>query len=327
MRGRTILAAACVGFAVLAAVNAQDARRLLEDYGTTITVYGERLPSGERLILDSSASVSVFTREDIQASGAKTLQEALANLPNIFLHDQTGNPVESTVDLRGFPQGTSLAVFLDGVRLNDIQDNSVRWDVIPIEDVERIEVYHGATGPLYGGGALSGVVNIITRRNPGIPRVDFKGTLGSFGERGARLHSSGTFGPWEFYATAMTRHARGWRENDGYRLDDGLLHLIYSPSRGRSLSLLVKYSGGAESDPGSLTPSELREDPRQSPFNRYDGTRGRQRLASLTFSSGSPEAFSYSVQAFTRLDDRDPTHQEIVAACDDGAIYGLRATQ
>jgi iron complex outermembrane receptor protein len=305
MRGRTMLAVACIGIGFVAGLKAQDARRLLEDYGTTITVYGERLPSAERLIIDAPASVSVLTREDIQASGAKTLQEALANLPDIFLHDQTGNPVEATVDVRGFPQGTSLAVFLDGVRLNDLQDNSVRWDVVPLEDVERIEVYRGATGPLYGGGALSGVVNIITRRNPGIPRLDLKGTVGSFGERGARVHSSGTFGDWEYYATAMTRHANGWRENDGYRLDDGLLHLIYSPSTTRSLSLLVQYSGGTESDPGSLTPAELRDDPRQSPFNRYDGTRGRQRLANLTYSGGSPDALSFSVQAFTRLDDRD----------------------
>jgi iron complex outermembrane receptor protein len=303
---RAVLAAAFLSTVLIqGTAGAQDARRLLEDYGTTITVYGERLPSAERLILDAPASVSVFTREDIQASGAKTLQEALSNLPDIFLHDQTGNPVEATVDVRGFPQGTSLAVFLDGVRLNDLQDNSVRWDVIPLEDVERIEVYRGATGPLYGGGALSGVVNIITRRNPGIPRLDLKGTVGSFGERGARVHSSGTFGEWEYYATAMTRHAKGWRENDGYRLDDGLLHLIYSPSKRQSLSLLVKYAGGTESDPGSLTPAELRTDPRQSPFNRYDGTRGRQRLASLTYSGGSPDALRFSVQAFTRIDDRD----------------------
>ena len=72
----------------------------------------------------------------------------------------------------------------------------MRWDIVPLEDVERIEVYRGATGPLYGGGALAGVVNIVTRRNPGIPRVDLLADGGSFGEAArAALHASGLLGP------------------------------------------------------------------------------------------------------------------------------------
>ena len=159
----------------------QEAQKLLEDYGTVVTVYGERLPAEERQILETAASVSVVTRDEIQAMGATTLQEVLVQLPSVFLHNETGNPEESTVDVRGFPDGTSLAVFLDGVRLNDIDDNSVRWDVIPVEDIERIEIYRGAAGPLYGGGALAGVINIITKHDPGIPRIDLKAGAGSFG--------------------------------------------------------------------------------------------------------------------------------------------------
>lgn len=284
---------------------AQEARRLLEDYGTTITVYGDRIPAAERQILDTAATVAVLTREEIQASGAATIQEALALLPSVTLHDQTGNPAQSTVDVRGFPQGTSLAVFLDGVRLNDLQDNAVRWDVIPIEDVERIEVYRGATGPLYGGGALAGVVNIVTRRDPGIPRLDLKAGAGSFDGREARLHTSGTLGQWEWYAAGARHSSKGWRENDGFSLDDALLRAAWSPDEKQSLAFAYKYSGGSESDPGSLTAQELREDPRQSPFNRYDGTRGRHRIASLTYTASLWPGFSLSAQTFTRLHDRD----------------------
>ncbi len=288
-----------------APVWAQEAKRLLQDYGTVITVYGDRIPGTERQILDTGAPIAVVTREDIQASGAATLQQVLAELPGVFLHDQTGNPRESTVDLRGFPQGTSTAVFLDGVRLNEIQDNSVRWDTIPLEDVERIEVYSGATGPLYGGGALSGVINIVTRHDPGIPRLDLKAGAGSFGERMGRIHTSGTTGPVEFYAAGTTDHARGWRQNDGYRLDDGLARLNVALGDSQSLALLLTYNGGIEHDPGSLTAHELAQDPRQSPFNKYDFTRGRQRMASLAYSASPGGGWSVSAQAFTRLNDRD----------------------
>ena len=177
--------------------------------------------------------------------------------------------------------------------------------MIPIEDVERIEVYRGATGPLFGGGALAGVVNIVTRRDPGIPRLDLKAGAGSFDGREARLHTSGTLGQWEWYAAAMRHTSRGWRENDGFSLDDALVHLAWSPDESQRLALNYKYSGGSESDPGALTAQELRADPRQSPYNRFDGTRGRHRIASLTYALNPSQSLSFSAQAFTRLHDRD----------------------
>lgn len=283
----------------------QEAFRLLEDYGTEITVYGNRLAPVERKLLDTAAQVSVVTREELETSGVKTLQEALALIPGVVLHDSVGNGVETSVDLRGFPQGTSLAVFLDGVRLNDLQDNQIRWDTLPVEDIERIEVYRGASGPMYGGGALAGVVNVVTRRDPGIPRLDLTAGAGSFGERKGRLHAAGSRGPLEFYASAMTRKAVGWRENDGYRLDDGLLRLNYRLPGNQSLAFLAKYAGGAESAPGALTAEEMAEDREQSPFNRYDGTRGRHRLASLTYGASWKDTWSLSVQGFERRHDRD----------------------
>jgi len=301
------LAAVAVAAVALTALNvkAQDAQRLLEDYGTSITVYGDRVPIKEREILDTAASIAVITREDIQASGATTVQQVLSELPGIYLHNETGNPAESSVDLRGFPQGTSLAVFLDGVRLNDVQDNTVQWDLIPIEDVERIEIYRGASGPLYGGGALAGVVNIITRRNPGFPRLDLKGTVGSFGERETRIHTSGASGPVEFYGTAMKRHARGWRQNDGYRLDDGLFRLNLTLPESQSLALLFQYSGDTVSQPGSLTAGELAANPRQSPYNLFDGSRARRTLASVRYNVSVSGGWAFSAQAYSRREDRD----------------------
>lgn len=295
-----------VGLAALGVgVQGQEAFRLLEDYGTEITVYGNRLAPVERKLLDTAAGVAVVTREELEVAGVRTLQEALALIPGVVLHDAVGNGVESSVDLRGFPQGTSLAVFLDGVRLNDLQDNSVRWDTLPVEDVERIEVYRGASGPMYGGGALAGVVNVVTRRDPGIPRLDLTAEAGSFAERKGRIHASGSRGPLEFYASAMTRRARGWRENDGYRLDDGLVRFNAALSQNQSLAFLTKYAGGSESAPGALTAGEMAKDREQSPFNRYDGTRGRHRLASLTYGASWADGWSLSLQGFLRRHDRD----------------------
>ena len=301
---RTGLAAALLA-ACLVPAGAQDALRLLENYQTEITVYGDRLPLAERLILDSAAPIVVITREAIEASGVQTVQEILAQQPGITLHSQTGNPAESTVDLRGFPQGTSLAVFLDGVRLNDLQDNAVRWDLIPLKDVDRIEVYAGASAPLYGGGALAGVVNVVTRRMPGIPRLDVGAGAGSFGSRDYVVRAGGTRGPLELYLSGSVRRSDGWRENDGHRLDDALARGSLALTGDQTLTLLLKYAGGLERQPGALTAAELARDPRQSPFNLADGTRGRHRLASLSYRRAPEDGWSLSAQAFARLHDRD----------------------
>lgn len=299
----TLLAAALLGWGP--EPRGQEAFRLLEDYGTEITVYGNRLAPAERKLLDTAAGVAVVTREELETAGVRTLQEALALVPGVVLHDAVGNGVETSVDLRGFPQGTSLAVFLDGVRINDLQDNAVRWDTLPVEDIERIEVYRGASGPMYGGGALAGVVNVITRRDPGIPRLDLTAGAGSFGAWKGRLHAAGSRGPLEFYLSGMTRKATGWRENDGYRLDDALFRLNATLPGRQSLALLAKYAGGAESAPGALTAEEMARDREQSPFNRFDGTRGRHRLASLTYGVSWGENWSLSLQGYERRHDRD----------------------
>lgn len=305
--GRLFAAACGAALALVSVVpsGAQDAGTLLEEYSTQITVYGERLPLHDLRVLDAPAPVTVVSREEIESSGARTVQQILERLPGVSLHDQTGNPVDATVGLRGFPQGTSAAVFLDGVRLNGLEDNAVPWASIPLEEVERIEVVRGSAAPLYGGGALAGVVNIVTRREAGIPRVDLSAAAGSFGDREGRLHAHGTLGPVDLYLTALKRRSDGYRENDGHDLDDGLARFAWRPAGGYEVALLLAYHGGKIQQPGALTAAEMAEDRRQSPFNLHDGTRGTQRVAALSYAFDGGEHLRVSAQAFTRDTSRD----------------------
>lgn len=282
-----------------------DPSRKLALYESSMTVYGDRLPLEQREATLTPAPIIVITRDDIESSGAATIQQLLESVPGVSVRDLTGNPSEKTVDLRGFPEGTSVSVFLDGVRLNNLEDNSARWEIVPLDQVERIEVYSGALAPLYGGGAIGGVVNIVTKKGNGIPRLDLTAGIGSFGETTEKLGASGTLGKWDIYAGFGLSCSEGYRENDGHRLDDGLLRVTYNFREGESLSLLTKYSGGAVSAPGALTGEELRDDRRQSPYNLYDGTRGRHRLVSLSYNRSFGESVNISAEGFSRIHDRD----------------------
>ncbi|MGH7948963.1 MAG: TonB-dependent receptor, partial [Candidatus Binataceae bacterium] len=124
----------------------------------------------EQRVSETAASVTVLTSEDLAASAAPALDDALRQVPGFALFRRTGsrtaNPTSQGVSLRGVgASGASRALVLsDGVPLNDPFGGWVYWDRVPRASVGAIEVVRGGASDLYGTGALGGVVNIIPRR-------------------------------------------------------------------------------------------------------------------------------------------------------------------
>ena len=128
-----------------------------------ITVTATRFSEDARRL---PASTTVISAEDIQKSAARTLPELLQEQTGITMKDFFGNNGSSTaVDLRGFgiTGGQNTLILLDGRRITDIDLTSVQWAAIPLAGVERIEILRGTGAVLYGDGASSGVINIVTR--------------------------------------------------------------------------------------------------------------------------------------------------------------------
>lgn len=280
---------------------ADEPSRKLVVFESSMTVYGERIPIEQKEIINTPAPIVVITQEEIKEKGVKTFSELIETAEGALGRDITGNPVERSVDLRGFPAGTSVAVFLDGVRLNNISDNSMNFEIIPIEIIDRVEIYSGALAPLYGGGAIGGVINIITKKGEAIPRIDLVYGAGSFGTRDQKANFSFSKDKFTLFSSFSLRYAQGYRENDGYRLDDGLIKMGYSFDEKKSFSFLFKYEGGAVSAPGALTEEEMRQNRKQSPYNKYDGSRGRHKIYALTYSQKIAENSIFVVEAFERI--------------------------
>lgn len=278
----------------------QEFSKGLAVFESSMTVYGERMPIEQKSIVSTPAPISVITQEEIKEKGVKTFSELLELTASALGRDITGNPVERSIDLRGFPDGKSVVVFLNGVKLNNISDNSMNFEIIPVEIIDRVEIYSGALAPLYGGGAIGGVINIITKKGETIPRIDLTYGFGSFGERDQRAGFSFSKGKFSLFSTLALRYAEGYRENDGYRLDDGFIRIDYQFDENKSLSFLSKYEGGAVSAPGALTEEEIKEDRRQSPFNLYDGSRGRHKIYSLTYAQKIGENGNFAFETFSR---------------------------
>jgi iron complex outermembrane receptor protein len=119
---------------------------------------------GEKEISDVPASVGVVTQEEIRKRSVLTVDQSLNTLPGVF--DRRGKGLMDTqanIALRGIPDQKRTLILMDGMPLNNAYTGDVPWAGLPLESVERVEVVKGPFSSLYGGNAMGGVVNIITR--------------------------------------------------------------------------------------------------------------------------------------------------------------------
>ncbi|MFI5361021.1 MAG: TonB-dependent receptor plug domain-containing protein [Elusimicrobiota bacterium] len=111
------------------------------------------------------ATVYVVTSDDIRESGAQTLWDALRTVPGVDVTSERTSGAD--VSIRGLngPLNNRVLVLLDGKTvLNGFYDFT-DWETIPVtlEEVDRIEIVEGPSSALYGGNAVLGVINIITK--------------------------------------------------------------------------------------------------------------------------------------------------------------------
>lgn len=198
-----------------------------------------------------AASVDVLSDTAIARRAVNTIDEAVNRVPGVqFINGQVNIRGSS-----GFEQGLGARVLLlvDGVPMNEADRAGIDWDMVPVDDAERIEIVKGAGSSLYGSAALGGVVNIITRDIPeGIHgRVRFFG--GGFANPPDSLWKfrdftgmqgggslTGSFGTDQFRGalTVAGRHSDGYRQQDasdhlqvggrGEWLPDPVTHVLFT---------------------------------------------------------------------------------------------------
>lgn len=153
--------------------------------------------SKQRLSIDQApASITVITREEIEAFGYQTLPEALRAVRGLFFTDDR---IYSYVGIRGFaPQGdlnTRILILWDGHPVNDVwagQGFAARDLDVDLAEVDRIEVVRGPTSLLFGTGAFFGVINVVPR--PRIANGNVQGVVGAGGAGGVKARVTGSVG-------------------------------------------------------------------------------------------------------------------------------------
>jgi len=126
---------------------------------------------------------TLITAEMIKTSGARNLQEVLAAyVPGMNLIDCND---DVNIAMRGIYSNTQekILIMLNGHRLNSYATNTAAPDFsISLEKVKQIEVLRGPASSLYGGVALTGVVNIITKQGAEVDGLQAKVSAGNYGQ-------------------------------------------------------------------------------------------------------------------------------------------------
>ena len=164
---------------------------------------------------DTREDVLIITRADIRRAQSASLGDLLQNVGGLEVRKSGGIGARETVSIRG-SNANQVLVTLDGVRLNDELTGEVDLSQVPLNIVERVEVYKGGGMTAYGG-AVGGVIALFTLKG-GDNRLQLASHSGSFGLW--RLEPSWSRrGRVDVTLSAQSVHSRG-DFGYSYALDD-----------------------------------------------------------------------------------------------------------
>ncbi|GLS43269.1 TonB-dependent siderophore receptor [Methylobacterium brachythecii] len=216
---------------------------------------------GNDSILETPATVSVITREELDVRGVQDINLATAYTPNVYAIDYPGGQGGPTFSLRGFNAVNFDSVYQDGLRYGF---NSFDQNIEPYA-YERIDVIKGPSSVLYGQGQPGGIINLVSKR-PSFTRsneVFLQG--GSYNRIQAGFDLTGPVEGAPQFAYRITGLIRNSDSQVKYTPDDRTFiapSITWKPDSDTSLTVLAKYAeyrgGGSEQALpiiGSILPS------------------------------------------------------------------------
>ena len=226
-------------------------------------------------ILRIPSHVTVMTQEDIQNSNASNLGELLKTQSGLWVDKVTSStPSEIFIDARGFNNAgnasTRLLVLIDGQKMNQSTSGTPDWSVVPLDSIERVEIMRGSATALYGDNAMSGVINIITKKGVSEPSMilsaDYryydcwdKGGINRVDldcwNRNASL--SGMKGSLSYYLFGGYVSEEGFRDDSSYQASNYIANFDYKTTPLTTIHLRGSYISNEGVSPDKLSADQI----------------------------------------------------------------------
>ena len=134
------------------------------------------------MVDETLAPVTVITRKEIEDLQASSVADVLRTVPGVILTNNGGLGQATSLFLRGTNSG-HVTVLVDGVRVGSATLGTTPFELIPLAQVEKIEIVRGPRSSLYGANAIGGVIQIFTRPGAANKTMSAKSSLGTDGFR------------------------------------------------------------------------------------------------------------------------------------------------
>lgn len=192
---------------------------------------------------DVPISVSTLSSDDLSNRAITKLDDALRYVSGVTVHGDQVNIRGASGFALGI--GSRTAVLLDGMPLLSGDNGDIKFDVLPVADVNRIEIIKGAGSALYGTGALGGVVSMFTKppsknfevsartffggyEAPKFEQWRYRSTMPT--NSGADVRLSQSIGDFSYSASGGVRYDESYRNFDKRMRGFGYGKLTWQPS-------------------------------------------------------------------------------------------------
>jgi outer membrane receptor protein involved in Fe transport len=250
------------------------------------------------------AFTSVLTSNQIEDTHSANITDSMLKyLPGVATNEVTGNPFQPDVQFRGFvaspvegtPQG--LAVYQNGVRINEAFGDTVNWDLIPTAAIKSVAMV--TNNPAYGLNALGGAVDIQMKDGFGYHGVEIDTMGGAFG----RVEGSAQWG--QQYDNVAVYGALEGAHDDGFRnFSASNIRRFYGDVGVKNADAEVHFNMGvARSDLGApaTAPVELLQQYWGATYTTPQSTTNKVGYANLTGKFDITDSWSVEGIAHLRL--------------------------
>ncbi|HYQ87697.1 MAG TPA: TonB-dependent receptor [Bacteroidota bacterium] len=231
--------------------------------------------TGSPVAIGSSPSrVTQLSRESIEMMNGSSLGLILRDAPGVFVREYGAGGALQTVSFRGMA-GEQTLVLLDGATINNVQLGLADLRLVPVDQIERIELVRGGGSSLYGANAVGGVINIMTNTASRRSETVLDASIGSFGTSRIGVRSSYApsqdvqltlgsstetgSGNYPFSLLQQGVAVDAVRSNVDYRGYDAYIKSDWLPSAKKHAHLLLSYQSLDRGTPGPfLTASSQR---------------------------------------------------------------------
>ena len=199
---------------------------------------------------DVAANITVINKADIEKMPVSNVAEVLQYIPGVYMefHGGLGSDA-SGVRIQG-SETRHVAIYQDGVPLNQLANPLTDLSYLPINSVERIEVYKGAASSAWGS-ALGGVINIITKEPAPAKPIsgDVRVSYGGFQTLKSRGSVSGTVNRFGYLLTVTRDETDGFIDNTEYQQDAVYAKVNYDFSDTSRINFVYSFDEGRNADP------------------------------------------------------------------------------